>query len=243
MINDYGSDTGKKYAMHNYSGTVYLGLKSVESLITSHFKNHNIKVCDYGCGAGGSTRFLKGLDLGGLHLEIEGFDISTAMLSQAKEQDPDGAYQLIVNNKVPAADNTYDLIFCSFVFFELGTTELIHTVLLEMQRILKPDGYVLIITGTTAIYEPNNKWVSYDANFPENENLKSGDQAKIILKDVDLVLHDYYWTKENYAAFFAHANLSIVEERLPVVAPGDPEEDWQDEREKAPFINYLLKSV
>lgn len=77
---------------------------------------------DSGCDAGRSTRFLKGLGLA-----VVGVDVSRSMLERARERDPEGRYVLVADGPTGpeeeaseladvAPAGSLDLVLCAFPF-------------------------------------------------------------------------------------------------------------------------------
>ena len=76
-------DRAGSYATLEYPGTYHLAFRDLPALIARHVTG--TRALDFGCGAGRSTRFLKGLGF-----DVVGVDISASMVARARERDPDG---------------------------------------------------------------------------------------------------------------------------------------------------------
>jgi len=112
----------------------------VPALLNRHVNGK--KALDYGCGPGRSTRFLKNLGF-----DTVGVDISKEMLSKAAQQDESGEYLHIRSGQLPFKNNSFDLVFSSFVFLEVATFNGIAEILREIKRVLNPDGSMVLVTG------------------------------------------------------------------------------------------------
>ncbi len=86
------------------------------------YANYDMKFLDYGCGTGRSLRFIRSLG----YNDIVGVDISQDMLNEAKKIDPLGKYKLIENSQIPYENNTFDVVFMSYVFLEVAEFDTIH---------------------------------------------------------------------------------------------------------------------
>ncbi|WP_341788044.1 class I SAM-dependent methyltransferase [Rickettsia endosymbiont of Lasioglossum villosulum] len=104
------------YSKLYLSGTGYLAFRDIPNIIKNHITGN--KVLDYGCGAGKSTIFLKSLGL-----DVTGVDINEEMIKIASSNDPVGTYNLIKSGNIPAEDNTFNLVFSSWVMMEVASKE------------------------------------------------------------------------------------------------------------------------
>jgi SAM-dependent methyltransferase len=230
---DYEQHAGD-YAELGMEGTQYLAFRDVPILIQEHAGNIE-NVLDYGCGAGRSTRFLKRLGF-----EAVGVDVSQEMLEQARSKDPSGQYHHIPSGHLPFEDSEFDLVFSSFVFLEISRIEEIESVLKEMKRVLRKDGTVIFITSSMEASEGD--WVSLSYSFPENDRpLRSGDTVKLLIRGIDVVLHDYYWTDDDYTQAAKRAGLKLAKIHKPL-GSDDDSIAWQDETKMSPVAIYVLRN-
>src|SRR5436305_3109306 len=149
-----------EYAELGMDGEHYLILRDVPACLQKYVNGK--KALDYGCGSGRSTRFVKTLGF-----DTVGVDISQDMLKQARVKDTSGVYQQIHSGQLPFEDETFDLIYSSYVLVEIATLAKIETVLREMKRVLKQDGFLLIITPYPERHKGDFITSSFD--FPENK--------------------------------------------------------------------------
>jgi len=230
---DYENQAGL-YAGLEMQGTQYLAFRDIPMLIREHAGPIGA-VLDYGCGAGRSTRFLRRLGFNPV-----GVDVSEVMLEQARAKDGSGEYRHIPSGLLPFADSTFDLIFSSFVFLEVSRLEEIERILTEMKRVLRKDGTIIFVTASTEATEGN--WVSLSYAFPENDKpLRSGDTVKLLIQGVDVVLHDYFWTEEDYSAAAERAGLGLARLHKPLGSAEDSIE-WRDETRMSPIAIYVLRN-
>lgn len=228
-INDY-STKAKEYATADNSGTSHVAFKVLPSLIKKY--SAGIKTLDYGCGSGCSTLFL--YELG---LNVEGVDICPYMLQEASYI-KNISFQLIQSAELPHQNDSFDMVFSSFVLFEIASKNELIEVFNEIYRVLKPGGIFISVTGTEELYR--KRWLTIEADFPQNKNLKSGDVAKILLSDVDVIVYDYYWTDQDYLDVIKETKFTHLETSLPL---GDENDgyDWIDEDKFPPYSIYILQ--
>lgn len=95
-------------------------------------------VCDLGCGPGHVARYLK--DAG---LPASGIDLSPSMVAQARELHPDIPFREgnMLGLDLPPAYLGEIVSFYSIIHFPQN---LLHSVFLDMARVLKPQGVALV---------------------------------------------------------------------------------------------------
>jgi SAM-dependent methyltransferase len=230
---DYEKHAGE-YAELGLEGTQYLAFRDIPMLIRE-YAGSVASVLDYGCGAGRSTRFLKRLGFDAI-----GVDVSQEMLEQARSKDVSGEYHHIPSGHLPFEDSTFDLVFSSFVFLEVSRIEEIERILKEMKRVLRKDGIIIFVTASTEATEGD--WVSLSYSFPENDKpLRSGDTVKLLIRDIDVVLYDYYWTDDDYTRAAERAGLELAKLHKPLGSSDDSIE-WRDETKMSPLAIYVLRN-
>jgi len=223
----------KDYAKLGLTGTYYLEFRDISMLLKAYADGKKT-VLDYGCGAGRSTRFLKGLGY-----DVIGTDISPDMLEQAQEIDPKGDYQLIKSAALPFNDERFDVVFSSYVFLEIGDFDEVVNVLSEMKRVLKKDGVILFITAI--VNDIKNEWVSFSYDFEENNKpLSKCTNLKLLIKDKDITLYDYNWTDNEYKKAISKAGLKLVKLHNPM-GNDDDQIEWKDEA-KVPYCYIYVIS-
>lgn len=228
-INDY-SIISNQYASLDNGGTTFLAFKKIPDLLKRHAIGK--KTLDYGCGSGSSTLFLNEIGL-----DVEGVDISQAMLQEANKLNIKIPFNLIESAKLPHADNTFDIVFSSFVLFEISSKPELSSIINEIYRVLKKGGLFIGITGSEELY--NHKWLSLNVDFEQNKNLNSGDIAKVLLKDAELIVYDYYWTNEDYKEIINTSKFSLLETLFPLGEETDGYY-WEEEKHFPPYVIYVL---
>ncbi len=101
------------------------------------------RILDICCGTGSVILAFSVLYPEGLTV---GYDFSRGMLRAAKKKDTHEMSHFIEGNAVslPFADNTFNVVTCSHALYELKGQNR-KTALLEMRRVVRPDGTVLIM--------------------------------------------------------------------------------------------------
>ncbi len=230
---DYEKHAGE-YAELEMEGTQYLAFRDIFMLIREYAGSIS-SALDYGCGAGRSTRFLKRLGF-----NVVGVDVSGEMLEQARSKDKLGEYHHIPSGHLPFEDSAFDLVFSSFVFLEVSRIEEIEAILKEMKRVLRKDGIIIFVTDS--MEATKGTWVSSSYSFPENDKpLHSGDTVKLLLRGIDVILYDYYWTEDDYTRAAERAGLMLAKLHKPLGSSDDSIE-WLDETKMSPVAIYVLKN-
>lgn len=212
----------ENYANLGLTGTYYLPFRDLPDILKNYTANGK-RALDYGCGTGRSTRFLKTLGF-----DVIGADISPDMLKQAEEIDSKGCYKLIESGTVPFPDESFDIIFSSYVFLEVSDINEIVNILTEMKRLLKKDGHIVFVTSI--VTDIKNQWLSFSYDFAENKkDLSKCENLKLLIKDNNIVLYDYNWIDKEYKKAINDAGLCLVETINPMGKDDDPFE-WLDEK-------------
>jgi SAM-dependent methyltransferase len=94
------------------------------------------RVLDFGCGAG---RFLRVIEEAGA--QAVGVEIARAAVERARENVPGADVRLLDDGSIPLGHGEVDLVWCSEVLEHIP--DVAHA-LLEMRRVLKPDGRLLL---------------------------------------------------------------------------------------------------
>jgi hypothetical protein len=85
-------------------------------------------------------------------------------------------------------------------------------------------------------------WLIFNADYPENKNLKSGDLAKVYLRDAEIEFTDYYWTEADYIRLFKEAGFQLLEVHYPMGLESEPY-PWKDEKTCSPFVVFIATIV
>jgi SAM-dependent methyltransferase len=236
FVNCYQSTTrAEAYSKLEFANTYHLAFRDLPEIFRAHVKGTS--ALDFGCGAGRSTRFLRGLGF-----ETVGVDISPEMISEACEIDPHGDYRLIPTDDLSGLPKEgFSLIQSAFTFDNIPGMDTKVRLFHDLRALLKPDGVIVNIVSAPEIYW--NEWASFSTkDFPENRDAKPGDPVKIITTDFEdrSPAVDILWPHESYLEVYCRAQLEMVEMRKPL-ANGDEPYRWVSETRIAPWVIYVLR--
>ena len=226
FANDY-TKLSHLYAQHGIYGTGYLAFRDIPMLVKQYVAGR--LALDYGSGAGRSMKFLA--DLG---FCVYGLDVSLAMLQRSSIK---RVAQIDIHaNYLPVKDNTFDLVFSSFVFLEMPTLSMILDCFCKIKKVLKKTGIFIFVTVSDVFYWQN--WLTSKVNIAENNNLQPGSKAEVYITYSGVKLIDYYWRQCDYENILTKAGLQILKVHHPV---GDKRDgySWLDETEKPPFSVFV----
>ena len=219
-----------RYALREVAGTDFIAFCEVaEQRLLCGFA-----VLDFGCGAGRSSRFLRGLGN-----RVTGVDASRAMIAQALTRDPAGDYRLVSRGEpLPFKSGTFDAVFASWALVEEGDERELVRTMSEFARVLRPAGTVVVIANTREFY--SGRWLTCDVDFPENAPpLRPGQsvRARLLPEGVDVT--DYFWTDEDHARVARAAGFETSRSLRPLGRADDPF-PWRDERVVAPYVIHVI---
>lgn len=229
-IQDKTKKLADTYAKTDQLSHRYLAYRDLSSFIKKYVKGNY--ALDYGAGTGISTAFLNNLGL-----NVIGVDINSFMLKKARASYPHIQF-LEIAKLIPQAQ--FDLIFSSFVLFDMKSKKEIIEYLEKGTFFLKKSGIFIAITGSEELYSVHRNWIAFDSVFDENRDLHSGDIAKLRLRDPVIEFCDYFWTESDYFDCFQKAQLKILKVHKPLGSENDPYL-WKDEKFFSPFTAYILE--
>ena len=222
------------YATLEFPGSYFLAFRDLPSIIGEHVLG--TKALDFGCGAGRSTRFLRGLGF-----EVVGVDISEPMLARARERDPAGDYRLLPAGDVAGVEGSaYDLVLSAFTFDNVPTMEKKVTLFRDLKGLLKPRGRIVNLVSSPEIYV--HEWASFSTkDFPKNRAARCGDEVLILMLDVEdqRPVEDIVWTDEGYREVYHRAGVRPEGIYRPLGKQGEPCA-WVNETRIAPWVIYVL---
>ncbi|MBD2451414.1 class I SAM-dependent methyltransferase [Nostoc sp. FACHB-152] len=108
--------------------------------------NSDTQVLDLCCGSGQSTQFLVKISQ-----NVTGLDASPKSLQRAKHNVPQAAYVEAFAEKMPFAENTFDVVHTSAALHEMQPEQL-RQILQEVYHVLKPGGVFTLVD----FHAPNN---------------------------------------------------------------------------------------
>jgi SAM-dependent methyltransferase len=238
FVNCYQSATrAEAYSKLEFSNTYHLAFRDLPEIFFAYVKGATAPALDFGCGAGRSTRFLRGLGF-----ETVGVDISAEMVSKAHEIDPRGDYRVIPGDDMSGLPReSFSLIQSAFTFDNIPGMGRKVRLFCDLSALLKSDGIIVNTVSAPEIY--CNEWASFSTkDFPENRDAKPGDPVKIITTEFPdrSPAVDILWPHESYVEVYSRAGLEIMEMRKPL-AKGDEPYGWVSETRIAPWVIYALR--
>jgi len=223
------------YSRLEFPGTYYLAFRDLPELLHRHVTGRTS--LDFGCGAGRSSRFLKGLGF-----SVTGVDISASMLAHARERDPGGTYLLVPDGDLSVLTRgTFDLVFSAFTFDNVRGGTARADLFAQFHELLSPSGRVVNLVSAPEIYV--NEWTSFTTReFTENRSAGTGDKVRIIMLDVPdrRPVEDVLWLDRDYREIYAEVGLEVVEVHRPLGTAADPYE-WVSETHTSPWAIYVLR--
>ena len=236
FVNCYQSAIrAEAYSKLEFANTYHLAFRDLPEIFRAHVRG--TRALDFGCGAGRSTRFLRGCGF-----VTVGVDISTEMVAKAREVDAQGDYRVIPDDDMSSlSGESFSLIQSAFTFDNIPGMETKGRLFRDLRTLLKPDGILVNIVSDPEIYF--HEWASFSTKgFPENRNAKPGDPVKIITTDFEdrSPAVDILWPHESYLEVYRRAGLEILEMRKPL-ARGDEPYRWVSETHIAPWVIYVLQ--
>jgi ubiquinone/menaquinone biosynthesis C-methylase UbiE len=100
------------------------------------------KVLDVGCGTGSSL--LQFIKLGFLPQNLTGLDSEAERIEQARTRFPNVEFLCESAEHMSVSDSTFDLVFESTLFMMLTSEEIAQRVAVEMLRVTRRGGFVMI---------------------------------------------------------------------------------------------------
>jgi trans-aconitate methyltransferase len=223
------------YAELRFDKTYYLAYRDLPTLISAQVTGKN--ACDFGCGTGRSTRFLRSLGFTTI-----GIDISQEMITIARQLDPNGIYEHIIDGDFSGLrPASYDLVLSAFTFDNIPTMQKKVSLFKGLSQLLTSTGTIINLVSSPEMY--THEWASFTTkDFPENRTAKSGDIVRIITTDIKDArpCYDIFWLMEDYIKVYKKTGLHILEIHKPL-ATGQEPYTWVKETTIAPWTIYILK--
>lgn len=222
------------YATLEFPGTYSLAFRDLPAILRAQVRG--TRAVDFGCGAGRSTRFLRGLGF-----DVVGLDIAEHMLARARERDPEGDYRLARDGELGGLeDAAHDLVLSAFTFDNVPTMETKVRLMRSLRDLLGPGGRIVNLVSAPEIYL--HEWVSFSTrDFPENRNARSGETVRIVMLDVSdrRPVEDILWTDEAWQEVYRRSGVVPLEVHRPLGKPSEPVA-WTSETTIAPWVIYVL---
>ena len=251
----------KEHDLLGLNSTLYLAYRDVGTLIERHLLSKlpsgKLKFLDYGCGTGFSTQMIlkhlsKKIDY---QVESTGIDVNLANLALAKEKLPIVSFRQIQDVSELDSKEKFDLIVCNFVLVEMKEEQMMR-ILESLRNLLSESGIIIVTNPTESAYRPENRWYTFNNQFPENipttkktnetEQLKYDEDQPIKIQvfaskncDASFTFFDYFHSGTAYKRCYAAAGLKLIETHKPIGRPDD-HIAWCAEQEIPPYRLHVL---
>ncbi len=209
-------------------------------------------ILDFGCGPGKvSERLAEFND----KYDILAVDQSQKMIDLAStfRKRKNIQYRLIENDNLGfIKSNSIDCAIICFVIINNSDSNRISNIINEVYRVLRNNGFLIILDSN-----PNAVGLEFTTftNGDKGKNYKIGGSKKQYLKipnQTDLILNDWYWTKDNYLSWITQIGFKSVSLIEPTIDNLSQEDrlfyerkynfnKWGNERTIPPFI--IFKSI
>lgn len=113
--------------------------KNVREEFIEHLRRHNINILDVGCSTGTSASKIFDMSTNNYY----GVDISPEYIEIATKRYPEGKFFAMDARKMDFEDNFFDIVIFNGVLHHMDD-QLIHACLLDIKRVMKPDGKLLV---------------------------------------------------------------------------------------------------
>jgi ubiquinone/menaquinone biosynthesis C-methylase UbiE len=226
---DYNEAIAAIYSGRNNRDTGYLAYRDLPLLLKN--LGVGLKALDFGCGTGFSSNILAEA---GHH--VTGADISTNMLSQAQTKYPSINFVKINEEKTPFQDAEFDIILSTFVLLEIDCINKIKETLIELRRIIKDNGHLIIVT--TSEYFPKHNWLTGLNNIEKNANIISGQSYSVFDTKNNMTFSDFYYCDQSYRSAFTKAGFEVKKLLQPLGEVAD-EIEWSTELTIPPYSIYI----
>ncbi len=155
-----------------------------------------IRMLDFGCGTGLSTRALSAAFP--RRAQLVGIDPSVESIAVATQRAGDDAqYEVLDGNALPFADGSFDVVFTACVFHHIDRREHPHW-LAELRRVLTAAGSLFLFEHNP--HNPLTRRVVRECPFDEGVVLLSSRYARRIVRDAG-----FSATRPSYYYFFPRA--------------------------------------
>lgn len=192
------------------------------------------RILDYGCGSGIFCRFLQSKGA-----FVTGLDISKNMIKVAQRRNSGFIdYYTIADKGLDfLSDSLFDFAVSNFVLCTLPSQRKISLILDQIYRVLKKEGMFVLMNSN---WDKSNgrDFVSFRLEYCKN--LISGHPVTAIIKSTPpIMLHDYFWSIEEYRKILMEAGFRINGQREEIA---ESEDDlWLDEKKYPPY--YAISAI
>ncbi len=102
----------------------------------------DLKILDFGCGDGNFLK--KTLDWGAQAENLTGIELRENVLREARKKLPHSHWIQACGSELPLSDQGIDIVVANTVFSSILLTDLQKAISVELERVLKPEGLIII---------------------------------------------------------------------------------------------------
>jgi tellurite methyltransferase len=151
------------------------------------------KILDAGCGEGRNLIYSlqNGMDVFGVDQNPEAIQFLKLISKQYGVQDIEARFQVMKLDKILFSDKTFDMIICSAVLHFANDLEHFNKMIVELNRLLKPNGKIFIRTMTDRYLAEGTVKIDQNIYKFSNEQIRFVVNAEALvgtLKDLGLEL-------------------------------------------------------
>lgn len=196
-----GTLEGQEHPWESYEAIGRASMESLVAALPSGFLEADRRVLDFGCGAGRTVRhFIES----GAPGELWGCDIDADSIDWLRERFAPHLRPFVNYALPPLAqpDEMFDLVYCVSVFTHLSRSW--SAWLLELHRVLKPDGLLL----ATFMGEGESQTVAGEAWDEEAVGMLTLRPGQSWDLGGPMILHSPWWIREHWGRLFEILTLS-----------------------------------
>lgn len=209
-------DVSKKFNSYNDMLEEILGYNFIFKRIGS--VSNIVNIIDFGCGPGKVAERLSQIND---KYHIIAVDESEKMLKIANDQHKNAQidYKLIKNDSLDfLPSQSIDCAIMCFVIINNANADRIYRMVHEIYRVLRPSGLFAILDSNPEIL--GVQFTTFK-NGEKGKKYKNGDPKQQILhipNCSDLILNDFYWSKEFYHELLSTTGFKKIRFSEPVLS-------------------------
>jgi SAM-dependent methyltransferase len=185
-------------------------------------------VLDFGCGAGRSSAFLVGLGAP----RVFAVDHSAEMLAELARRGIPEVTGVLSGEAIPLPSASVDLAVSANAFIEIHRRPTLVATCREIQRVLRPGGRFVILTGGPDAFGCRFRSFSY----PSAQTSAADGTITCVIHSPrgDVEIRDMLWAESDYRDALGEAGFRVLRSGSPRGAPADYPDT--DEPGTAPFL-------
>ncbi len=221
---------------------LYLLMPAIKRAIEFCQKTPRSTLLDVACGNGGYHNIVLKEKL-----EYSGFDISPDMIKKAKEDYPNGKFKLASSTDFAKDyDEKFDLVLINMLLPALETQDMIKKTLIEVKKVLKENGNIIISIGHPCFnhYMQKNIFKRTDVNTDFKGYFQPDIKFKVSQKfdGQEFIFTDYHRSLSNYINNIIDSGFNIVkvDECRPIDAQDEKINSFLEKYNSLPIYFVLI---